>query len=63
MNFSFLQDETTKLGPQRIMVKSSDASQQPLSASLSICLRNFYFGDLYEYSMMSHYHGNAKIGI
>ena len=36
MNFSFLRHETTKLGPQRIIVKSSEVSQSPLLAVLSI---------------------------
>ena len=34
MNFSFLRHEATKLEPQRITVKSSDASQSPLLAVL-----------------------------
>ena len=36
MKFRFPHDETTKLGPQRITVKSSDASLPPLLAVLSI---------------------------
>ena len=36
MNFSFLHYETRKLGPQRIMVKSSEVSWPPLLAVSSI---------------------------
>ena len=36
MNFIFLRHNTTKLGPQRITVKSYDASYPPLLAVLSI---------------------------
>ena len=36
MNFNFLRQETTKLGPQRIMVKRSELRKIPLLAVLSI---------------------------
>ena len=36
MNFRLLLNEATKLGPQRIMVKSPHASWPPLSAESSV---------------------------
>ena len=36
LNLNFLRDKTTKLRPQRIMVKSSKVSWSPLLAVLSI---------------------------
>ena len=36
MSVSFLLDKTTKLSPQRIMVKSSEVSKPPLLAKSSI---------------------------
>ena len=39
INFSFPHDETRKLGPQRIMVKSSEVSSLPLLALSSIRIK------------------------